>query len=182
MVADAETLLPLDDLKRFLFIETDRDDLDGSLQLARSAAIAHVERDLDTTLIAEEVVVPAPRPRDGVPIYFPWPDVSAVSEITYYRASQASTAEEPAGRIQQAELGRFENLCGLPILYPPASGWPEVIEGSALRVKLKRDAYPSAEKMPADVRALVAAEARRIFEGRDDLHNDLSDSIEDEND
>ena len=135
--------MPLDDFKRFLFIETDRDDLDESLKSARGAAIDRVERDLDTALIAEEVVILAPRPDDGAPILIPFADVSGVVEIRFFQASQAHTAEAPAGVIQEAALGRFDSDGLLPILYPPAAGWPEIIEGSALRVKVKRDALPA---------------------------------------
>ena len=163
MADTALDVLPLADLKQELRIDTD--DFDSRLTRNIESAVAFVAREIGFPLIDRVESIRCWRPATTEPLCIRGERVvEEVGDVSYWTPAGELRAD-PDGTVAAADLGRVDIQPNRLTIYPPAAGWPEILDGSWLLVSLTR-AFP-ADDWP-DVRHAVILTCRAFYNASDD--------------
>ena len=144
MAATALEVVSAEEIKRELRLEVSDSDQDELLESQIAAAVSLVARQISTPLVDVTETIHVPRPPADQPLCFRALAVKAVLQIHYW--TPAGALRDPAdGMIDKAELGRRVSRDRSNTLYPPPAGWPEILDGSLLALKVKRGLELSAQ-------------------------------------
>ena len=169
---DAETLIPLADLKNELGITAGDAGYDSDVQGYRAAALKWIESVAHRAplKVAETLVRCLPR-GDAFLVISPAYDrtITAATPIRYWTPGQEAR-EAPGGSITLASLGRRARSEGGVSLfvYPPAGGWPDAVNERMAEIDVDR-AWNMTEGERESVRGIVVLWARGMFT-REDRH------------
>ena len=160
MATSADEILTVEQVKAELRIPPGTTSQDQLLQSQIESGIAHISHGLPAPLIDETLTVDVEPVRGDSPLAFAAPGLREVTAVKYWSPNGALRLD-PDGVIAGADLGRFD--AGRPAqVYGPASGWPEVLSGSAMRVVYVRGV--AAAKVPA-YRAAIVSFVRHSYDG-----------------
>ena len=131
------------------------------------AAVDFVAMTTHVPLLDETYTTDAERPvRAEYPVVFGWRvfDIAEVISVAYWEPTQ-QLREDPTGSIVVADLGRLDHVRNYKgdrwHLWPQATGWPEVLGDSLIKLELKR----SVTEVPPGLRTAVLLAVRQLYEG-----------------
>ena len=124
-----------------------------------AAAVSFVSRFLRVPLVDQDEQFYCSRPSSSsAPIILSTDGVRSVSSIKYWTVGSA-LREAPGGSINVNTLGRLVEYCGY-VIYPPAAGWPLILDGSVIEIVVKRG-----QDTPEALRAAVILCVRQFYNG-----------------
>lgn len=147
-MADAATdILGVSSLKQELRIRATVSSHDALLESQIKSAVSFVSRQISAPLVDQTFTLYVDSPGDDNPIVFRSRAYKAIEGIRYWtRAAQERDASD--GSIAPADLGRIVQRHGASQaasgldehiwIYPPASGWPELLENTVMEIDVKR--------------------------------------------
>ncbi len=135
------------------------DSHDGLLTGQIAAAVSFVSLHLRVPLLDRAEEFRCSRPSyAAAPIVLSTDGVRSVSSVKYWTAA-GSLREAPNGTIAVGALGRLVEYCGF-VIYPPASGWPLVLDNSLIEIVVTR----GMDTPPAVIAAVVLC-VRQLYNG-----------------
>ena len=138
MADTATEVVTLDEIKAELRIDAAVSDHDALLTGHIEAAVSFVARHVDAPLVDVAETIYAPRPSGAsLPVSFRVLAVKSVESVKYWTPASA-LRDDPDGAVAKGDLGRLVSEGRHNLLYPPADGWPEALQGSLLAVQVKR--------------------------------------------
>ena len=165
MPSTALDVLSLADAKAQLRITVD--DHDALITGHIEAAVAFVVKKTHSPLLDETYTTDVKRPvRDRRMVFgrgvF---DITEVVSVAYWEPTQA-LREAPTGSIDVGDLGRLDRVyysfdVDAWHLWPPADGWPKVLDDSLIKLELKR----SVTEVPPALRTAVLLAVRQLYQG-----------------
>ncbi len=162
MPASALEIITLAQLKDELRIPQDETDQDTMLTRQIESAVTYVATRTALPLVDTNETV------RGVPLGSDCPICLGVQrgalevlEFKYWETTQNYGAT-PMGDVAVADLGRLELREGsYAWLYPPATDWPDALDGSHFRVKIKR----GLDTVPPNLAQAAVLQARILYNG-----------------
>ena len=136
------------------------DDSHDDLLLSQiNSAVSFVSLHLRVPLLdrAEEFRCSQPS-HSATPIILPTNAVRSVGSVKYWTAD-GSLREAPDGTIAVGTLGRLVDYMGF-VIYPPADGWPVVLDNSPIEIVVTRGMTT-----PAALRSAVILCVRQFYDG-----------------
>ena len=159
MATDALDVLSLELLKYELRLPQSEVEHDALLTAQTSAAVAFVSKYLPAPLLDRAEGFRCFRPGDPVaPIVLPTDNVRAVTSASYWTAN-GSLLDAPDGVVAVGTLGRTLDSGGF-VIYPPVTGWPEVLDNSKMVIVVKRGM-----DTPPALRSAVMLCVRQLYDG-----------------
>ena len=159
MATNALDIVSLATMKDELRIPATEVDHDVLLTGQIAAAVSFVSRFLRVPLVDLAVTFRCSRPSyAAAPIVLSSAGVRSISSVKYWTAA-GSLREEPNGSIAVGTLGRLVEYCGF-VIYPPAAGWPLVLDGSVIEIGVTRG-----QDTPEALRAAVILCVRQFYDG-----------------
>ena len=171
MAANVTDVLSLADAK--LNLRVDGDDLDSLVTEAITSAVGYIQRQTGVPLLDRPETFKLQRPsKDDDPLVLPARDVKEVTEVDYWTEAQ-ELRQDPAGAVAVATLGRREEVGRVTVVWPPADGWPEVLDQSLMQVTVTLG-YDLLEKKDRDIKNTVIVLTRHFFEQPDRIESDFA--------
>ena len=159
MATNALDIVSLATMKSELRIELVETSHDTLLTGLIANAVSFVSRPLRVPLLDRAEGFRCSRPSDSAtPIVLPTDGVRSVGSIRYWTAT-GSLRESPNGTIAVGTLGRLVARFGFDI-YPPADGWPVVLDNSLIEIVVTRGM-----DTPAALRSAVVLCVRQLYDG-----------------
>ena len=159
MAANALDIVSLATMKDELRIPAAEVSHDVLLTGQIAAAVSFVSRPLRVPLLDRAEGFRCSRPSyAATPIILPTDGVRSVSSVKYWTAA-GSLREAPDGTIVVGTLGRLVEYCGF-VIYPPASGWPLVLDNSHIEIVVTRGM-----DTPPALRSAVVLCVRQFYDG-----------------
>ena len=139
MAGTATDVVTLDEIKAELRIDAAVSDHDTLLTGHIEAAVSFVSRHVDAPMVDVDETIYVPRPGGAsLPVSFVALAVKSVESVKYWTFANSTLRDEPDATIAGGALGRLVSHGRHNLLYPPADGWPEALQGSLLAVQVKR--------------------------------------------
>ena len=159
MAANALDIVSLATMKTELRIELAETSHDALLTGLIAASVSFVSRHLRVPLLDRTEGFRCSRPSyAATPIILPTTSVRTVSSIKYWTTG-GSLREAPDGTVVVSTLGRQVEHGGY-VIYPPADGWPVVLDNSHIEIVVTRGATT-----PPALRSAVVLCARDFYDG-----------------
>ena len=159
MAANALDIVSLDTIKLELRIPSGETSHDTLLTSHIANAVSLVARHLRVPLLDRTEGFRCSRPTDSAtPIILPTRGVRSVGSVKYWTAG-GSLREAPDGSIAVDTLGRLVEYMGF-VIYPPADGWPAVLDNSLIEIVLTRG-----QDTPPALRSAVVLCVRQFYDG-----------------
>ena len=159
MAANALDIVSLAMMKSELRIPAAEVSHDTLLTSQIQNAVSFVSRPLRVPLLDRAEGFRCSRPSySATPIILPTDGVRSVGSIKYW-LPDGSLREAPGGTIALDTLGRLVDYCGF-VIYPPADGWPAVLDGSLIEIVVTRGM-----DTPPALRSAVVLCVRQLYDG-----------------
>ena len=159
MAAHALDIVSLATMKSELRIPSPGIEHDVLLTGQIAAAVSFVSNSLRIPLLDRSEGFRCSRPSYAhTPIILPTDGVLGVGSIKYWTAA-GSLREAPDGTIAVGTLGRLVEYSGF-VIYPPAAGWPEVLDNSLIEIVVTRGMTT-----PPALRSAVVLCVRQFYDG-----------------
>ena len=159
MATNALDIVSLATMKSELRIPAPETSHDTLLTGQIDAAVSFVSKALRAPLLDRAEGFRCSRPGDFYPLVIPTSNVRRVSSVKYWPADGNLNAY-PTGTVDVSTLGRFQERGRDFAIYPPASGWPTVLDNSLIEILVVRGL-----NTPPALRSAVVLCVRQFYDG-----------------
>ena len=164
-MADALNVLSVARMRRELQIGDTDTDHDVRIEATIRDAAGYVARQTGVPVVDTREVVEATPPADrDAPLMLEARDVSAIVSVTYWAPGAALNLVR-SSQVDTGTLGRLDENGASTALWPPATGWPVVVEGTSFQITLTR----SVDTVPDGLVGALIMVVRHVYEGRLEL-------------
>ena len=159
MATNALDIVSLATMKTELRIPAGTPEHDILLTGQIASSISFIERHLRVPLLDRAETFRCSRPGDAAaPLILSTDGVRSVGSVKYWTADGA-LREAPNGTIAVGTLGRQVEYGGF-VIYPPAAGWPLVLDNSLIEIGVTRG-----QDTPEALRSAVVLCVRQFYDG-----------------
>lgn len=165
MPTQANEIVALPFLRKQLGLAEDSDSQDDILTAYLDEAVSFVSRETGRPLldVTDDIYVTSQNDKH---ILIECRYVKSVDRIRYWTLAGALRSE-PDGTIEMDTLGRFHPMTNRSLLWPPEAGWPDLLSGTCMEVRLTRGFDLDVQSKV--LRAAVILVVRQLFDGYEQI-------------